>query len=470
MTKPVKSFLTKGFLLRNPIGALLYKEFASAMPILDFHNHLSPRDIALNRQFKNITEALLEGDHYKWRAMRINGVSEKFCTGDASPEEKFMQWSRTVPYTMRNPLYHWTHLELKNYFGVTTLLDGESAQEIYQTCSAMLQKDEFRTQSLLTRMNVEVVCTTDDPADTLEYHQQFAGQSTSLKMYPSFRPDKSYVTDSPTAYREYVERLSLISKSPIQTFDDLIGALVQRMSFFNDLGCRSADHGPNSLYFDPTALTEAPLIFKKVFSGKDLTGDEKLKFRCAVLTKLCEQYHRSGWVQQFHVGALRNNNTRMLRLLGPDTGFDSIGEFPQADHMARFFDSLDNTNQLAKTIIYNSNPAHNEVFATMTGNFSDGSSPGKIQFGSGWWFLDQKDGMEKQLNTLSTMGLLSRFVGMITDSRSVLSFPRHEYFRRILCNLIGQDVANGELPEDLPLLGQMVKDICYFNAKEYFKF
>ena len=463
-------FLGNHFLLDNETAVLLYEQYAAPMPILDYHNHLTPKDIAENRKFRNITEAWLEGDHYKWRAMRINGVDETFCTGNASPMNKFIEWSKTVPYTMRNPLYHWTHLELKSYFGIGKLLDETTAREIYDECTSLLQQEDFRVQSLLTKMKVEVVCTTDDPVDSLEYHRQFAQRPAGLKMFPSFRPDKAYATGDTAAFLEYVAALSAVSNVKINSFDDLVGALHERMSLFSELGCRSADHGPESLYFDSEGLSKAPSLFKKVQGGKKLTLEERLQFRCALLVQLCKHYHELGWVQQFHLGALRDNSSRMLKQLGPNTGFDSVGEFPQAQHMAQFLDYLDSTNQLAKTILYNSNPSHNEVFATMAGNFCDGSVPGKIQFGSGWWFLDQKEGMTRQLNTLSNMGLLSRFVGMVTDSRSFLSFPRHEYFRRTLCNLIGADVEKGELPEDLPQLGQMIQDICYFNARNYFKF
>jgi len=470
MIKTSKPFLGDTFLLESDVAILLYEQYAAPLSILDYHNHLSPKDIAENRKFRNITEAWLEGDHYKWRAMRINGVAEKFCTGDASPADKFIEWSKTVPFTMRNPLYHWTHLELKKYFGMNKLLDETTAREIYDECTSLLQQDDFSVRSMLTKMNVEVVCTTDDPVDSLEYHRQLAQRPVGLKMFPSFRPDKAYTTRDPAAFLEYIAELSKVSKMPINSFDDLVGALRERMTLFDDLGCRSADHGPESLYFDPEALSKAPALFKKIRGGKKPTLEEKHQFQCALLIQLCKHYHELGWVQQFHLGALRDNSSRMMRQLGPNTGFDSVGEFNQAQGLSRFLDYLDNTDQLAKTVLYNSNPSHNEIFASMAGNFNDGSVPGKIQFGAGWWFLDQKDGMTRQLNALSNMGLLSRFVGMVTDSRSFLSFPRHEYFRRILCNLIGTDVEKGELPEDLPRLGKMVQDICYFNTKNYFKF
>lgn len=468
MIKTTRSFLGDDFLLENEISLQLYEQFAAPMPVIDYHNHLSPKDIAENKKFKNISEAWLAGDHYKWRAMRINGVNERFATGDAGDFEKFNEWAKTVPATMRNPLYHWTHLELKNYFGVTKLLDGSTAREIYDECSALLQQEDYRIHGLLEKMNVEVVCTTDDPIDNLEYHAQHAKSGSKLKMFPSFRPDKAYAVDDPAVYNQYLEKLGIAAKRTISNFDDLILALSERIKFFNEHGCRASDHGPETLYFDTDALSKAASIFNKLKAGKTISVEEKLQYRCAVMIHMAKLYHAIGWVQQFHVGALRNNNTRMLKQLGPDTGFDSVGDFSQAVHMSRFFDHLDSSNQLAKTIIYNLNPSDNEVFATMVGNFSDGSVPGKIQFGSGWWFLDQKDGMERQMTALSNMGLLSRFVGMVTDSRSFLSFPRHEYFRRILCNLIGKDVERGELPEDMTALGKMVQDISYNNAKRYF--
>jgi len=463
-------FLTSEFLLTTSTSVALYEKSAAPCGIIDYHNHLSPKDIAENRQFNNLTEAWLEGDHYKWRAMRINGINEKYCTGDASPEEKFTAWAETVPFTVRNPLYHWTHLELKNYFGIHELLNKDSAARIYALCSEKLQQPNFRVQSLLSNMKVEVVGTTDDPTDSLIYHKQFAGQNASFKMVPSFRPDKAYTTGDVVAYNQYLDKLEATSNRSIGTFNDLLDALQKRIEFFDSMGCRASDHGLEYLFYDEQAENKAPTLFLKLRSGKAIDSHEQDLFRCAVMLTLSRAYHAKGWAQQFHIGAIRNNNSRMLRTIGPDTGFDSIGDFSQAKHMSRYLNALDTTNQLAKTILYNLNPADNEVFATMLGNFSDGSIPGKIQWGSGWWFLDQKDGMEKQLNALSNMGLLSRFVGMVTDSRSFLSFPRHEYFRRILCDLIGRDVAQGELPNDLNLLGGIVKDICHDNAERYFGF
>lgn len=468
MIKTSKAFCGEDFLLENEFSRYLYDQHASAMPIIDFHNHLSPQDITEDRKFKNLTEIWLEGDHYKWRAMRTNGVAEEFCTGKADPLAKFVKWAETVPYTMRNPLYHWTHLELKNYFGIDRLLDGTSAREIYNTCTAMLQENEFRVQNLLRKMRVEVVCTTDDPTDSLQYHQQFARQDAGFKMYPTFRPDKVYAVEDSRAWLKYLEKLETASGKSIKSFDDLMMALQSRVDFFDSLGCRASDHGLEHLYFEAEAEKKAEKIFKNLRTGNACEQEEQHTFKCAVLIGLGKMYHAKGWVQQYHVGALRNNSSRMMREIGPDTGFDSIGDFSHARKMSQFFNYLDNTSQLAKTIIYNLNPADNALFASMIGNFNDGSYPGKMQYGSGWWFLDQKNGMESQMDALSNMGLLSRFVGMVTDSRSFLSFPRHEYFRRILCNLLGRDVERGELPDDLNHLGSMVEAICYGNAKAYF--
>jgi len=470
MIKTSKAFCGEDFLLDNEFSRYLYDQHASGMPIIDYHNHLSPQDIAADRQFRNLTEIWLEGDHYKWRAMRTNGIAEEYCTGKADPAEKFMKWAETVPFTMRNPLYHWTHLELKTYFGIDRLLDPTTARDIYQSCTRMLQEKEFSVQNLLRKMRVEVVCTTDDPTDTLEYHREFSKQDAGFKMFPTFRPDKVYAVENNKAWLEYLEKLESASGKSIRTFADLIGALQARVDFFDSLGCRASDHGLEHMYFEPGAEKEAESIFTKIKAGNHNDVREQYAFKSAVLTALGKMYHAKGWVQQFHVGALRNNSARMMRELGPDTGFDSIGDFSQARKMSQFFNNLDNTNQLAKTIIYNLNPADNALFATMTGNFNDGSFPGKMQYGSGWWFMDQKSGMESQMDALSNMGLLSRFVGMVTDSRSFLSFPRHEYFRRILCNLLGRDVERGELPDDLNHIGSMVEAICYGNAKAYFGF
>ncbi|GAA0880179.1 glucuronate isomerase [Algoriphagus jejuensis] len=464
------SFLTEDFLLHSDFARILYHDYAKDLPIIDYHNHLPPAEISQNRKFENISKIWLAGDHYKWRAMRTLGIPEKYITGDASDTEKFDKWANAVPYTMRNPLYHWTHLELKRYFGVDELLTSTNATEIYLHTTELLQKDEFRARGLLEKMNVEVVCSTDDPADPLTDHRDYFEQNGKVKLYPAFRPDKSFAIENPEAYKAYLIKLGNVVGFEISTFDLLIEALAKRVDFFHAMGCRLSDHGLENLVHSSETKLSAEGILVKVLRGIPATPGETEYFKYNVLKKLCKMYHAKGWVQQFHLGALRNTNTRMLRLLGPDTGFDSIGDFDQARAIASFLNELDSSDQLAKTILYNLNPRDNEVLATMIGNFNDGSVKGKIQFGSGWWFLDQKDGMEKQLNTLSNMGLISCFIGMLTDSRSFLSFPRHEYFRRILCNLIGQDVKNGELPWDEKWLGHLVSDICYYNAKNYFDF
>jgi len=461
------SFITEDFLLQNSFARKLYHGYAENMPIIDYHNHLPPNEIAANRQFKNLSEVWLAGDHYKWRAMRTLGVNEKFITGNASDEEKFSQWAFTVPYTMRNPLYHWTHLELKRYFGIDKLLSPDTQKEIYSKANEQLA--DYKTRGLLEKMNVRVVCTTDDPTDSLEHHQAVKNENYQIKLLPSFRPDKAYAVEDPKTYAAYIEKLSHVSGIVIKRYSDLLVALEARSEFFHSVGGRLSDHGLENLYFDE-GTHDPEKLFKNLLEGQQLNPGERNSFKFHLLTALCKMYHKRGWTQQFHLGAIRNNNQRMLRELGPDTGFDSIGDYPQATALSKFFNNLDNSNQLAKTVIYNLNPSHNEVFATMIGNFNDGSVKGKIQFGSAWWFLDQKDGMEKQINTLSNMGLLSCFIGMLTDSRSFLSFPRHEYFRRILCNLIGRDVENGELPNDEKWLGKIVTDVCYDNAKQYFNF
>ena len=466
----MKTFITDDFLLQTDAARQLYHDYAKLMPIIDFHCHLPPDQIAANHQFENITQAWLYGDHYKWRAMRTNGVNERFCTGDASDWEKFEQWAATVPYTMRNPLYHWTHLELVRYFDVDEVLNSNNAREIYDHCSALLKTPEYSTRGLLRKMNVEVVGTTDDPTDSLEYHREFGKLGNDLKMVPTFRPDKAMMPTDPVTFIKYVSRLAEVSGKGITDFPSFLTALEQRYEMFAELGCRASDHGLEQIWADPTSADEAADLFAEVMGGRELDSDEVRRFGSYMLMWFGKQYHGRGWVQQFHIGAQRNNNRRMLAQLGPDTGWDSIGDFSQARSISTFLDQLDSTDQLARTILYNLNPNDNELIATMIGNFQDGSVAGKMQFGSGWWFLDQKDGMEKQLNALSNIGLLSRFVGMITDSRSFLSFPRHEYFRRILCNLIGNDVTNGELPNDIPWLGKLVQDVCYTNAKNYFKF
>jgi len=448
----------------------LYHEFAKDLPIIDYHNHLPPEQIARDKQFENITQVWLYGDHYKWRAMRTNGVDEAYCTGNKSDYEKFEKWAETVPYTLRNPLYHWTHLELQRYFDINETLSGANAREAYDTCTAQLQTPEYSVRNLLRKMNVEVVCTTDDPLDSLEFHQQIKQDGFEIKVLPAFRPDKAMNADDPEALQAYIQKLEAITNLSITSYDDYISALKKRHDYFAANGCSVSDHGLEEMYADDYTEAEIKNIFAKIRSQKLLTLAEKQQFKSAMLFQFALWDHEKGWVQQYHLGALRNNNSRALRLLGPDTGWDSIGDFRQARSLAKFLNRLDKEDRLAKTILYNLNPADNELMATMVGNFNDGSVAGKVQWGSGWWFLDQKEGMIAQLNTLSNMGLISRFVGMLTDSRSFLSFPRHEYFRRILCNLFGEDIEKGELPYDLAWTGKIIQDICYNNAKNYFNF
>ncbi|HWD86930.1 MAG TPA: glucuronate isomerase [Mucilaginibacter sp.] len=466
----MKAFLDDDFLLNGKTAQRLYHEYAAGMPIIDYHCHLPPDEIAADLNFKNLTHAWLYGDHYKWRAMRANGVNEKYVTGSASDEEKFMKWAETVPYTLRNPLYHWTHLELRRYFDSNELLSPKTAKAIYDECSSKLQTKEYSVRNLLTKIKVEVVCTTDDPLDSLEHHQKIRGNGFGVKVLPTFRPDKAMNADDPAALNSYINKLESITGLVIRDIAAYLGALKSRHDYFAANGCKLSDHGLEQLYAADFTDDEIDMIFKKIRHNYTLMPLEILKFKSAMLYNFALWDHEKGWVQQFHIGALRNNNTRGLTTLGPDTGWDSIGDFSQAKALSRFLNRLDADNKLAKTIIYNLNPADNEVMAAMTGNFNDGSVAGKIQFGSAWWFLDQKDGMTKQMNALSNMGLLSRMVGMLTDSRSFLSFPRHEYFRRLLCNLFGEDIDNGELPNDIEWTGKIIQDICYYNAKNYFAF
>ncbi|MCB0520452.1 MAG: glucuronate isomerase [Lewinellaceae bacterium] len=463
------TFLGENFLLESDFAAELYHEYAKNLPIIDYHNHLPPEQIANDHRFENITQIWLQGDHYKWRAMRANGVDEHFITGKASDWEKFEKWAETVPATLRNPLFHWTHLELQRYFGIDVLLKKENAREVFDECNRLLGTPTFSVRNLLRKMNVEVVCTTDDPTDDLRFHQQIRQDGFEIKTLPAFRPDKAILIES-EGFTSYVEKLGAVSDTPISTFQKLLVALQKRLDFFHENGCRLSDHGLEQAYAEEFTEAEVAAIFQKRMNGQPATRQEALQFMSALLVHLGHMYHEKGWVQQFHLGALRNQNSRLLRQLGPDTGFDSIGDFSQARALGRLLDRLDSSNQLAKTILYNLNPRDNEVFATMAGNFNDGTVPGKMQYGSAWWFLDQLDGMEKQINTLSNMGLPSRFIGMLTDSRSFLSFPRHEYFRRLLCNIFGRDVERGQLPADSDLLGKVVQDVCYRNAKGYFGF
>lgn len=464
-----QTFINDNFLLENKYAEELYHNYSKNQPIIDYHNHLNPQFIAEDKIFENITQVWINGDHYKWRAMRTLGINEQFVTGNGSDKDKFLNWGKTVPYTMRNPLYHWTHLELARYFDIYDLLNEKSAEKIYIETSEKINSQAYSTQNLLKKVNAELVCTTEDPIDSLEFHQKFANNLTGIKMSTAFRPDKAILIAN-DGYNAYLDTLGDVSGIAINTYADLQSALRKRIEFFNANGCKLSDHGLNQIDFENFTESEINAIFKKKRENGELSPEEVLKFHSAILVFLSETYHEFGWVQQFHLGALRNNNARMHRILGPDTGWDSIGDYPQAQKLSAFLNALDSKDKLTKTIIYNLNPADNEVMATMIGNFNDGSVRGKVQFGSGWWFLDQKDGMTKQLNALSNMGLISCFVGMLTDSRSFLSFPRHEYFRRILCNLLGDEIKRGELPNDMEWIGKLVSDISYNNAKEYFKF
>lgn len=465
----MKPFLGANFLLQTDTAAELYHHHAAGLPVIDYHCHLNPQQIAGNYQFADLTEIWLGGDHYKWRAMRANGVPEEYITGDKPSYEKFERWAATMPYAMRNPLYHWTHLELSRIFGVDKVLNPSSAREIYEECTAKLQTPDFRARSIMRRMNVEVVCTTDDPADSLEHHLALRDEGFAVKVLPTWRPDKAMDISAPAAYIAYLERLEEASGMAIRTFDDLLDALRKRHDFFASAGCCVSDHGLDTFYASPYTEAEIGAIFKKVRAGKKPEAGESDKFRSAMLYEGGRMDARAGWVQQFHVGAIRNNNSRMFNQLGPDSGFDAIHDHNFVVPMNRLLDRLNSEGLLAKTILYNLNPRDNELLATNAYNFNDGSVAGKMQFGAAWWFLDQLKGMENQMNALSAEGLLSRFVGMLTDSRSFLSYPRHEYFRRILCNLLGNDVENGELPaSELPFIRQMAENISYYNAKNYF--
>jgi glucuronate isomerase len=460
------SFIHDDFLLATPQARELYHQFAEPEPIFDYHCHLPPALLASNHQFADLAEVWLAGDHYKWRAMRSNGVAERFCTGDAKPWEKFQAWAGTVPQTLRNPLYHWTHLELKRFFGIDTLLSSKTAAAIWQQGNERLAK--LRVFDLLALAKVAVVCTTDDPADSLDLHVRIKASGLKTRVYPAFRPDKALAVGEPPEFNRWVERLEGTVGTTIRTFDDLLSALKRRHDDFHAMGGRLSDHGLETALSEPCSRAQASAIFETARSGRVPIPEDQVRYGSYLMLEFGRWDAARGWTKQLHLGALRGNNGRLLGQLGADTGFDSIGDFPQARALSRYLDALDATNQLPRMIIYNVNPAHNYVFGTMIGNFQDGTIPGKIQFGSGWWFLDQKEGMEWQLNALSNLGLLSRFVGMITDSRSFLSYPRHEYFRRVLCNLLGADIARGEIPDDRPLIGEMIRNICFGNARDYF--
>ncbi len=465
-----RPFLTGNFLLESPIARRLYHDVAESLPIIDYHNHLPPREIAEDRRFENLAQLWLAGDHYKWRAMRALGVPERFITGDATDWEKFQQWARAVPATLRNPLYHWTHMELLEPFGLRGALNADTAARVWKAANAKLARPVFSARGLLKRARVEVVCTTDDPADDLRWHRAFAKDKAPFRMLPAFRPDAALWMERPETWNAWVDKLADAAGMAVRDWDSLLAALRRRCDYFHANGCRLADHGLEQMYADDCAPERADALFRRARGGESLTPADIRAFRSALLFELGAMYAERDWTQQFHLGALRNVNTRMQRALGRDTGYDVIGDFEQASSLARALDRWDRENKLARTILYNLNPRDNEVFAAMCGAFQDGVTPGKIQFGSGWWFLDQLDGMEKQLEALSNLGLLSRFVGMLTDSRSFLSFSRHAYFRRLLCDLLGRDVARGRLPRDMDLLGGLVRGICHDNAERYFRF
>lgn len=464
----MKSFMDQDFLLKTKTAQILYHEYAKGMPLIDYHCHLSPQQIADDINFNNLTQAWLYGDHYKWRAMRANGVPEDYCTGQKSDTEKFKYWAATVPFTMRNPLYHWTHLELQRYFGIKDILNSASANSIYEQATEQLVVTDYSTKNLIRKMNVKVICTTDDPIDSLEHHKKIVASGFEVKVIPAFRPDKAMEVSNSEDFIAYVKKLEAVTNLSISSFEDFLFALQNRHDFFATMGCSVSDHGLEEIYAEDFTGNEVEAIFNKIYGGKFLNEMEQRKFKSCMLLHFAEWDWEKGWIQQYHLGALRNNNSRMMRSLGADTGWDSIGDFSQAKALAKFLNKLDVEDKLAKTILYNLNPADNELMATMIGNFNDGSVAGKVQFGSAWWFLDQKDGIERQLNALSNMGLVSRFVGMLTDSRSFLSYPRHEYFRRIVCNMFGEEIENGELPNDLPWVGKIIQDISCNNATSYF--
>ena len=469
VNQSINRFINEDFLLETESAKLLYHNYAKELPIIDYHSHLSPKAIAENKIFNSVTSLWLSEDHYKWRALRTLGVNERYITGKSSNQEKFIQFASVVPLMVRNPLYHWIHMELQRYFDISELLSEKNANRIYNKTNKLVNSSLFSTLSLLEKMKVERICTTDDPIDNLEHHINHSKSKNSIYMNPTFRPDKSIMINAPD-YNEYIDALEIAASIKINSFDDLCEALQKRIDFFHNKGCRISDHGLEFVPFKSASLVEIKKIYNKKRKGGILESEEIQKFQTAILIFLCKAYHKLGWVQQFHLGAMRNNNSRMLKKLGPDTGWDSIGQYPIAFSLSRFLDSLDEKDELSKTILYNINPADNEMLATMIGNFNDGTSKGKIQWGSGWWFLDQIDGMTDQINTLSNMGMISSFIGMLTDSRSFLSFPRHEYFRRLICNLFGNDLEKGHLPSDINWIGKIISDISYHNTKNYFDF
>lgn len=460
-------FIHEDFLLTNAAARRLYHTYAAGEPILDYHCHLPPQDVAGNRRFANLFEIWLEGDHYKWRAMRANGIEERYCTGDASPEEKFRAWARTVPQTLRNPLYHWTHLELKRYFGIEELLDESTASAVWERANALLAGEDLRAHGILRKFNVKAVCTTDDPVDDLACHKAIRASGLATRVFPTFRPDKALNVHLPEAFNAWVDQLGAAANVEISSLAALLDALKRRHDFFHEMGGRLSDHGLNHCYSDFCTEAAAAKIFAKARGGKAATPAEQARFAAFLMLYFGRLDAEKGWTKQIHLGAMRNTNTRGFKSLGPDKGFDTIGDWPQAEALAAYLDRLDQDDALPKVIVYNLNPADNYVLAAMIGNFQDGRIAGKMQYGSGWWYLDQKEGMEWQINALSNAGLLSRFLGMLTDSRSFMSYPRHEYFRRVLCNLLGRDMENGELPNDEAMVGAMVRNICYENARRH---
>jgi glucuronate isomerase len=466
------AYITEDFLLETKAARQLYHEYAEHLPIVDYHCHLPPREIAEDKRWETITQIWLYGDHYKWRAMRSNGVDERFCTGDASDWEKFEKWAETVPYLLRNQLYNWTHLELKRYFGISDkLLGPDTAKDIWDACNEQVQKSSFSCRGLMRQSEVRLVCTTDDPTDSLEHHKAIQeDEAFGIRVLPAWRPDKGMAVEDPETFNGWLDKLASAADIDITDWDSYMEALRKRHDFFSKNGCRLSDHGLETAYADDYTEPEVAAVFNKIRGGTSLDPGEMLKFKSAMLHEFGIMDWEKGWAQQYHFAALRNNNTRLFKKLGPDTGFDSIGDFELARPLSRMLDRLDQEDKLAKTVFYSLNPCHNALLVTMLGNFQDGSVPGKMQLGSAWWHLDQKDGMERQIEDLSQTGLLSRFVGMLTDSRSFLSYTRHEYFRRILCNLVGNDMTKGIMPDDIELAGRMVRDICYNNAVEYFKF
>ncbi len=463
------NFIEDDFLLENRYAKELYERYAKDMPIIDYHCHLPVKDIAEDRQFENLTEIWIAGDHYKWRAMRTLGIEEKYITGESTDEEKFEKWAATIPYTLRNPLYHWTHLELQRYFGITDLLSKRNAKKIYNQCNSLLATQAYSTRNLLKKMNVKVVCTTDDPVDDLKHHKKIAEDGFEVKVLPTFRPD-ALLNIEDDDFSAYLDKIGQQTNVKIEDFNSLAIAIGKRIDYFHQHGCRLSDHGLERMCAKDFSKDEINILLKKKLSGENVTIEEARKYQSALLLKLGSFYAERNWTMQLHLGPVRDTNSKLLNQIGKDAGVDSIGDLDQAKPLAKFLDTLNKKDDLPKTILYNVNPADNEVMATMAGNFMGDTPKGKIQHGSAWWFLDQKDGMEKQLNSLSNMGLISCFIGMLTDSRSFLSVPRHEYFRRVLCNLFGKDIEAKELPKDMEWIGKIIEDICYYNAETYFQF